>query len=206
LTIKDTWLDWYQTQQVDENVVSIAELLKQKGVSRVLDFGCGTGRHTVYLASLGFDVFGFDWSEASISVATRELSKKGLHANLQVWDMNEIPLPYDDSFFDCVLSIRVFHHTLVDKIRLIASEIQRITGRGGYIYVEVPSWHENEKIENQDAFEVEPRTLIWSKGKEANLPHHHFLREELVDLFQGCTVQQLDEENGHYCLSLIRNS
>jgi 2-polyprenyl-3-methyl-5-hydroxy-6-metoxy-1,4-benzoquinol methylase len=113
--IKDTWLDWYPDRQVDEAVVTLADLLKRQKASKVLDFGCGTGRHAVYLASLGFDVYGFDWSESSISVATRELSNKGLHANLLVWDMNETQLPSDDSFFDGVLSIRVFHHALIDK-------------------------------------------------------------------------------------------
>ena len=203
--IRDTWLDWYQDRCVDESVVSLMSLLKQKGASRVLDFGCGTGRHTVYLASLGFDVYGFDWSEASVNVATRELSQKGLHANLLVWDMNDTPLPYDDSFFDGVLSIRVFHHTLIDKIRLIATEIQRITKGDAYIYVEVPSWNENGRIENLDAVEIEPRTLIWSKGKEANVPHHHFTKDELVGLFQKCTISSLNHKDGHFCLTLVRN-
>jgi len=202
--IKDTWLDWYQDRQVDESVVSIAELLKQKGASKVLDFGCGTGRHIVYLAKMGFDVYGLDWSGASVNIARKELSEKGLHAELRVWDMNETPLPYDGSFFDGVLSIRVFHHTLIEKIRMIASEIQRITKKGGFIYVEVPSWNENGKIENPDVVEIEPRTLIWSKGIEAHVPHHHFLRNELIGLFQQCTVSNVENKDRHFCLTLVR--
>jgi len=182
----------------------LASLLKERKTAKVLDLGRGTGRHTVYLASLGFDVYGFDWSDASIGIASSELTKEGLHATLLVWDMNETPLPYRDSFFDCVLSIRAFHHTLLEKIRLIVSEIQRITKAGGLIYVEVPSWHEDEKILNSDIVEIEPRTLIWSKGKEANVPHHHFLREELLEFFEGCAVQELNEKSGHYCLLLMR--
>ena len=82
--IKDTWVDWYQDRLVDENVVAIAELLKSKRASRVLDFGCGTGRHTVYLAKTGFNVYGFDWSENAVAVATKELSRQGLNASVVV--------------------------------------------------------------------------------------------------------------------------
>jgi SAM-dependent methyltransferase len=121
-------------------VISFTTLLKQKRLSKVLDFGCGTGRHTVYLANLGFDVYGLDWSEVSVNIARKELSEKGLHAELRVWDMNETPLPNDDSFFEGILVVRVFHHTFTNKIRQIASGIQRITTGGGCIYVEVPSW------------------------------------------------------------------
>jgi len=203
--IKDTWLDWYQDRQVDENAVSIAELLKQKRASKVLDFGSGTGRHTVYLVKMGFDVYGFDWSENAVAVASKELSRQGLKANLRVWDMNNTPLPYDDSFFDVVLVMRVFHHTLSDKIRQIVSEIQRISKHGAYVYVEAPSWSENEKIQNPDAVKVEPGTLIWSKGKEANVPHHHFKKDELVGLFQKCTISKLENKDGRFCLTLVRN-
>ncbi len=138
--IKDTWLDWYPDRRVEQGVVSLAASLlkKWRRASRVLDFGCGTGRHTVYLAKLGFDVYGFDWSRKAISRTREELHKERLSAKLRIWDMNGIPFPYASSFFDGVLVMRVFHHTFSDKIRKIATEIERVTRKGGYIYVEVP--------------------------------------------------------------------
>ncbi len=201
---KDTWLDWHQDRHVDNSVASLAAILKQHGASKILDFGCGTGRHTIYLARLGFDVYGIDWSEKAIEIAKKELSENRLTANLKVWDMIDTPLPFNDSFFDGVIAVRVFHHTFSKKIRLITSEVRRITRKDGYIYVEVPSWRDGEKIQNPDAIEVEPRTLIWSKGKEAHVPHHHFLKSELLELFQDCSVLSLDENNGHFSLTLVR--
>lgn len=128
---KDAWLNWYQDREVEEGVVRFSRLLKEDGSSRILDFGCGTGRNTVYLAGLGFETHGFDWSGASIETAKQELSRAGLSADLSVWDMNETPLPYTDSYFDAVLVMRVMHHTYAERVKRIAAEIARLTKSGG---------------------------------------------------------------------------
>jgi len=59
----------------------------------------------------------------------------------------------------------VIHHTFVGKVRRVASEIERITREGSYIYVEVPIWRKVNEIRNHNAVEVEPETLVWSKAK-----------------------------------------
>jgi trans-aconitate methyltransferase len=48
---KDAWLDWYKERKVEPAVVDFARLLKNARATRVLDFGCGTGRNTIYLAA-----------------------------------------------------------------------------------------------------------------------------------------------------------
>jgi SAM-dependent methyltransferase len=204
---KDVWLDWYKDRRVEEQVPILAKLLKEANAKRILDFGSGTGRHTVYLAKLGFEVYGFDWSEAAIRLADQELSKQGVSANLVIWDMNETPLPYADSFFDCVIVIRVLQHTYIERIRRIASEIERITKTAGYVYVDVPTLEEalRQKLEGMRSEEPESRTFVPLEGDEAGIPHHHFTRDELVKLFPNFTVRTLEEKNEHYCFTGIRN-
>lgn len=128
---KDAWLDWYKDRRIEESVAHLASLLKETNTERILDFGSGTGRHTTYLAKMGFEVYGFDWSQAATRAAKQELSKQGPSANHMIWDMNETPPLYDDSFFDAVIVVRVLHHTYGDKISRIESEfnlaIARIT-------------------------------------------------------------------------------
>lgn len=204
---KDSWLDWYKDRRPEESLVDFARVLKEAGSSKVLDFGCGTGRNSIYFARLGFDVHGFDWSGAALEMCRKDLSRLNLRADLRVWDMNDTPLPYPDSRFDAVIVMRVVHHTYEDNIRRITAEIGRITKRGGYAYVEVPTYERAVRLELEGAGsqEPEPGTFIPLTGDEAGIPHHHFKKEELIALFSDFTPQTLEERQEHYCLTAVRN-
>lgn len=205
---KDAWLNWYLDRRVEEGVIRFSSLLLSEfGTSRrrVLDFGCGTGRNTVYLAKLGFKAYAFDWSEASIRVTKQELSHEGQNAsNLRVWDMNETPFPYSDSYFDAVLVMRVMHHTYSEGIRRIAAEISRLTKSGGLLY-EVPAFERAHRPES--CMEPEPSTFVPSSGDETGIPHHFFTKGELITLFPCFDPVELDVKyDYHYCFTARRRS
>jgi SAM-dependent methyltransferase len=199
-SIKDTWLEWYKDRKIEDEVTMLARKLIDARVRRILDFGTGTGRHTVYLARMGFDVYGFDWSENAISLARQELSGQGLSATLRVWDMNRTPLPYNDAFFDAVIAVRVLHHTYVEKIRRIASEIARITRVGGYLYIEAPTYRKaiRQKQDGMKSEEPEPGTFLPLEGEEVGVPHHHFTRDEMLRVFANFNPLTLEEKDEHY--------
>jgi len=205
-SIKDTWLSWYKDRRVEDGVVNFAELLRKAKSRKVLDLGTGTGRHTVYLASLGFDMYGFDWSENAIAITKEELLKNRLSASLKVWDMNRIPLPYGDEFFDAILAVRVLHHTYMHTIEQIVSEIVRMTRVGGYLYLEVPTYEEviKQKLEGVKSDEREPGTFIPLAGEEVGVPHHHFKLNELLTVFAQFKLLTLEDKGGHYCFTGVR--
>lgn len=205
-SIKDTWLDWYKDRRIEENVALFVKQLLEAKLHRVLDFGTGTGRHTVYLARMGFEVYGFDWSNAAITITRQELSNERLSANLSVWDMNDIPLPYEHDFFDAVIAVRVLHHTYVAKIAQIASEIARITRVRGYLYVEIPTYEKamKQKLDGVRYHEPEPGTFIPEEGEEKGVPHHHFTRDEILQTFGTFKPICVEESDGHYCFTGIK--
>lgn len=103
----DAWKFWYAKKEgtVEPEIPRLLKLLEKCNASRVLDFGCGTGRHIIYFARKGFAVYGFDASDTAIQRARELLGNENLEASLKIWDMTH-PLPYQEDFFDAVLAAR----------------------------------------------------------------------------------------------------
>jgi cyclopropane fatty-acyl-phospholipid synthase-like methyltransferase len=112
-----------------EDMPRIIQLLKDRGASTVLDLGSGTGRHVVYLAKHGFSVFGLDNSPEGMKATRQWLADEGLTAELRLQSMTE-RFPYEDAFFDAVVSMQVIHHADMATIRGIVEEVSRVLKRG----------------------------------------------------------------------------
>jgi SAM-dependent methyltransferase len=199
----EAWQSWYRRKEgtVEPEIPRLGELLKDIGASRILDFGSGAGRHVVYFAKKGFEVYGFDASETGIARAKEVLRSENLCADLRVWDMMK-PLPYEDSFFDAVLATKVVHHTYMDNIKRIVKEIDRVLKKGGYLFLQVPAFSHEEtlkwKQEGLKSEEPELRTYIHLKGEEKGIPHHHFSKEELLRLFENYNIEEIHRATEHY--------
>jgi SAM-dependent methyltransferase len=183
-----------------EDMPRIIEMLKEEKPATVLDLGSGSGRHTVYLAGKGFSVFGLDDAPEGIEITREWLAKEGLEADLQLGSMTE-PLPYDDAFFDAVISVQVIHHAKIAAIRDIAGEILRVLKKGGFVFLTVPT------LRNQgETFrEIEPGTFVPLDGREEGLPHHYFTLDELRDVFGEFDITDIHlDSTQHYCLTGFR--
>ena len=67
--------------------------------SKILDLACGKGRHSRYLASLGYDVTGIDLSSQSITYA-KKFEKENLH-----FEVHDMCLPYKKDSFTSVFNL-----------------------------------------------------------------------------------------------------
>jgi len=169
----------------------VAEVLLEHSCRRVVDLGCGSGRHTVFLAQRGFDVIGIDNSPTALRLSREWLTHEGLRARLALADMRR-PLPLPGGVWDAVISTQVIHHALQDTARGTAREISRILRPGGVLFVSVPSGTDPDETFR----EVEPGTFVPTSGDEAGLPHHIFSAEELASLFPGYAVLEFDLIDG----------
>jgi len=59
--------------------------------SNILDVGCGTGRHAIQLAELGYNVTGLDISPVFLKFAAEKAHQSGLSVNWVQQDMRQIP-------------------------------------------------------------------------------------------------------------------
>jgi SAM-dependent methyltransferase len=159
-------------------VVQFAEMLKARGFVRVLDVGCGSGRHVVHMARTGLEVYGLDNSSAALRLTSEWLAEQAQTFRLVRSDARH-PLPFRDSSFDALISTQVIHHAILSTVQATADEIARVVRPGGIILVSVPVGKDAD-----DSFiEIEPRTFIPLSGSEKGLPHHIFTPEELPKLF-----------------------
>ena len=58
---------------------------------KILDIGCGTGRHSVELARRGYDVTGVDLSDSMLERARTKARDLGLHIDFQRQDARKLP-------------------------------------------------------------------------------------------------------------------
>ncbi len=94
--------------------------------SAVLDLGCGTGRHTAWLAAAGAAVTALDFSEGMLREARRKTEGHAIH--FVTHDLRH-RLPFADDAFDVVVSGLVLEH--VRDLRAFFREVHRVTRSGG---------------------------------------------------------------------------
>ncbi len=94
--------DWYRTAYPPEmdklpwadktvsEVDRFMTMLKPRGDERVLDMGCGTGRHALELARRGLSVVGVELLEANVAVGTAAAEEQSLSVELVQADLREL--------------------------------------------------------------------------------------------------------------------
>ncbi|WP_328439097.1 methyltransferase domain-containing protein [Streptomyces sp. NBC_00444] len=104
-----------------------AELVGAGG--RVADLGCGPGRVTAHLASLGLSVFGLDLSESMLAIARRENPE----LRFEQGSMLELDLP--DGSLAGAVSWYSSIHTPVNELPSLFAEFRRVLAPGGHLLI-----------------------------------------------------------------------
>ncbi|WP_033282488.1 class I SAM-dependent methyltransferase [Streptomyces sp. NRRL F-525] len=154
------------------------------GGGQVADLGCGPGRTTAYLASLGLDVFGLDLSESMLAIARRE--NPGLR--FRQGSMLELDIP--DGTLAAAVSWYSSIHTPVDRLPFLFAEFHRVLAPGGYLLL---------------AFQAgdQPLTLDRPFGHPVTLDFERRRPEAMAELLEAAgfrlrsrTVREAEEELG----------
>ena len=90
------------TKGTDQEVAFLIDLLGLEPGQRLLDVGCGPGRHAIGFARAGLHVTGVDVSQRFLDIAAEDARTAGVGASFFVVDARR--MPFDDEF-DAVVSI-----------------------------------------------------------------------------------------------------
>jgi ubiquinone/menaquinone biosynthesis C-methylase UbiE len=187
-------IEEYRWQNPHEKVIEIVRLLKDRKGMRILDLGCGAGRHLVYLAKAGFKVDGMDFSERGLSHASDWLSREGVGATLTRADMTA--LPYANNCFDTLISVHVIFHNPLAQVRQSLKEIYRVLRPGGMAFL---TFQSTRSYRFGRGTQLEPGTFIPDIGGDAGVPHHYMdLAEIGKELDQFCVRNVNLSENTNY--------
>jgi 2-polyprenyl-3-methyl-5-hydroxy-6-metoxy-1,4-benzoquinol methylase len=107
----------------DRNPALIKEVFEPR---RVLDVGCGPGFLMLFLAELGVEVEGVDFSPSS-----RELAPPEVREQILIGDVSEPHVP--ERSFDLVVCREVLEHLTVVQLRRTVEQLCRASAR--FVYV-----------------------------------------------------------------------
>lgn len=96
------YLRYSFTKGTRQEIDFLLELLALPQGARVLDVGCGPGRHAVPLAAAGLAITGVDVSQRFLDIAAQSARDAGVPAAFFMVDARQ--MPFDDEF-DAVISI-----------------------------------------------------------------------------------------------------
>ena len=189
-----------QKKKPQDEVAALHNLFRSKKVKKILDLGCGSGRHLVYFAKLGYDVCGIDVSPEAIKLSEKWLADEGLAAGLQCKDMQRLPWP--DRFFDAVFSVQVIEHNHLEPIRKIIKEVHRVIHPAGYFFAIVKKHPPKKELKEGKFAKLDRHLYAPTEGTEKGIVHYFFAAGELEDVLAGFSIIEIkeDQKGEHYCV------
>lgn len=180
--------EWYSREEPDEIIVNFANLLKKKNKKlRILDLGCGAGRHQIYMAKQGFEAHGTDISETGLYTTKERLKRERLKVFLVKCDMKM--LPYRDSCFDAVICLHAVYHQNLKGIQETLSETRRILGKKGLLPINFLSTRTHSYGKGR---EMEENTFIEEEGVEKGVLHYFVGKDGIERLFENFEIVKLE--------------
>ncbi len=162
-------------------LATFANLVSAASLGPVADLGCGTGRITAHLDSLGVNAFGVDLSPAMVEQARQAHP----HLHFEVGSITALGL--SDAAAGGVLAWYSTIHTPPDDLPQVFGEFSRVLAPGGFLLVgfhvgdgdRPRSVHFRDSV-SVDAYDVTPE-LVAELSRDAGF----VLRAQLVRAAQG---------------------
>lgn len=177
-----------------------ALLLLPREQLRILDSGCGTGRHALAIAQAlhdkkkNFSIEAFDASQSGVEIVAQRLNEEPVlaeHIRLKVYDYDD-GLPFLDDSCDAFISTLTIEHVDERGYALVQErcrEMNRVLRPGGLLAFAVPATEDPRFTTGDSLSHKDQNTKINTIQKDGSIPHHFFTTDEIEkELFPGWTI------------------
>ena len=136
MTIQDAYTDWSATYDSDRNLTRdldqhvARQELERFRCKSILELGCGTGKNTPLLASVGERVHALDFSAGMIEKARAKVTSA--HVTFEIADIIK-RWPCKDQSFDLIACNLVLEH--IEDLNFIFAEASRVLIEGGRFFI-----------------------------------------------------------------------
>jgi SAM-dependent methyltransferase len=141
-------------RQAAKDTSFIEKGLAQTKGSKVLDLGCGSGRHAVEMASRGYQVVGLDLSLPFLLRAAEEAQKRGVEVAFVHGDMRE--LDFQSEFDGVYCYFTTFGYFDDETNRKVVQKVAQALKPGGRLVLDVV---------NRDYVIADLPTRLWWEGE-----------------------------------------
>ena len=100
---------------------------------RVLDIGCGEGRHTLLFAGAGYAAVGVDLEPLAIRRARAFAKAKGVRRGLKFLLGNVFSLPFKPASFDVLIDYGCLHHVMKKDFSRYLRSTRPLLRPGGFV-------------------------------------------------------------------------
>lgn len=160
---------------------------------RVLDLGCGAGRHAFEMYRRGGDVVAFDQDVEELEqvralfAAMKDAGEVPVGAEADTKEGDALQLPFADGEFDRIVAAEILEHVPADIAAI--EEMVRVLRPGGTIAVSVPRWF--------------PEIVNWKLSEDYhNIPGGHIRIYSDKELIGKLTTAGLEFEAKDYAHGL----
>lgn len=107
---------------------------------RVLDLGCGIGRHVIFCHEMGLEAYGIDLSDAAIQIALKWAERSVFpKSETRIYQGDIRQLPWVDGFFHYAVSHGVLDSMSFKIAREACFELARVMSKDGLFYCDLIS-------------------------------------------------------------------
>ncbi|MFE2427168.1 class I SAM-dependent DNA methyltransferase [Streptomyces sp. NPDC059373] len=159
-------------------LAAFAELVQAGDLGPVADLGCGPGRVTAHLASLGLDAFGVDLSPAMVAEARRR------HPELRFDEGSITALDLKDGVLGGIVAWYSVIHTPPELLPGVFAEFHRVLAPGGHLLLAFKAGDERRHLEHGyghpmslDVHWLPPDHVAELLGQAGFAAHARMLRE-----------------------------